>query len=113
MCNVPPKFYHLCRLCLSVVSDSELIKLSLFDNIDESIQEIKSSDVKSFKKNVNSVISSIGLSAQNKKQNDSVTDIPDIIHTCLSIKVYIVYFFLLFIYSLPLSVLIKLFENNV
>lgn len=106
MCNVPPKFYHLCRLCLSVVSDSELIKLSLFDNIDdESIQEIKSSDVKSFKKNVNSVISSIRLSAQNKKQNDSVTDIPDIIHTCLSIKVYTLSF-LIFIYSLSPSLVL-------
>lgn len=105
MCNVPPKFYHLCRLCLSVVSDSELIKLSLFDNIDESIQEIKSSDVKSFKKNVNSVISSIGLSAQNKKQqNDSVTDIPDIIHKCLSIKVLNFLFYLyIFLLPLPLS----------
>lgn len=108
MCNVPPKFYHLCRLCLSVVSDSELIKLSLFDNIDdESIQEIKSSDVKSFKKNVNSVISSIGLSAQNKKQNDSVTDIPDIIHTCLSIKV-ILFLSYFYIFSVSRYSLIKL-----
>lgn len=29
--NVPPKFYQVCRLCLSVVSDtSDLIKLSVF-----------------------------------------------------------------------------------
>lgn len=32
MCNVPLKFFHVCRLCLTVVSDSEIVKLSLFNN---------------------------------------------------------------------------------
>lgn len=31
MCNVPPKFYQVCRLCLTVVSDSDVVKLSIFD----------------------------------------------------------------------------------
>ncbi|XP_059619166.1 box A-binding factor [Phlebotomus argentipes] len=30
MCNVPPKFYQVCRLCLSVVSDNELGELSIY-----------------------------------------------------------------------------------
>ncbi|GAB0095497.1 hypothetical protein DMENIID0001_108890 [Sergentomyia squamirostris] len=30
MCNVPPKFYQVCRLCLTVVSDNELIELSVY-----------------------------------------------------------------------------------
>lgn len=31
MCNVPPKFYQVCRLCLTLVSDSDVVKLSIFD----------------------------------------------------------------------------------
>jgi hypothetical protein len=32
MCNVPPKFYKICRLCLSICNDSDFIKLSIFNN---------------------------------------------------------------------------------
>jgi hypothetical protein len=30
MCNVPPKFYQLCRLCLSIDKDAAL---SIFDDV--------------------------------------------------------------------------------
>lgn len=33
MCNVPPKFYQVCRLCLTVVSDNDLIKLSIYPTL--------------------------------------------------------------------------------
>lgn len=31
MCNVPPKFYQVCRLCLTLVGDGDAVKLSIFD----------------------------------------------------------------------------------
>lgn len=30
--NIPPKFYNICRLCLAPISDSEISKLSIFNN---------------------------------------------------------------------------------
>ncbi|XP_055916689.1 uncharacterized protein LOC129949324 [Eupeodes corollae] len=32
MCNVPPKFYQVCRLCLSLVNDYDVEKLNIFDS---------------------------------------------------------------------------------
>lgn len=32
MCSIPPKFYQICRLCLSVVSDSDSKNFSIFLN---------------------------------------------------------------------------------
>ncbi|XP_055840000.1 uncharacterized protein LOC129907700 isoform X2 [Episyrphus balteatus] len=32
MCNVPPKFYQVCRLCMSLVNDYDVEKLNIFDS---------------------------------------------------------------------------------
>lgn len=45
MCNVPQKFYQVCRLCLTVVSDSDVVNLSIFD-------APQSSSIKAHHKNV-------------------------------------------------------------
>jgi hypothetical protein len=104
MCNVPPKFYQICRLCLSICSDSDLIKLSIFNNnhLNNDKNCIGGSDGGGVGYGVSKLLKSTQVSHNDDDDDDEFDErdgeddsvlLPKRISKCLSIKVMI-YFFL-------------------
>ena len=94
MSNVPPKFYKLCRLCLTLINDKDLNEsLPIFNHHHRWIQRKQYSDNKN--EETSDMLDQSDVDYYNDENyyddvdDDLNLDIPKRILTCLAIKVSI------------------------